>query len=160
MATQTLAAATRAFPVSIYSDDVPIPYPSTPMVGVVTGFGADRLTAAESNFSSLKAGDIIYNTSGGVADIVVGVNTSTQILLAGYSGGGFAIGDSFSIYPGNRNEGCTLYVCGAGDVEVETVGGDIVTFLGVAGAHEPQLIPVQVLKVRAATSATFIIALW
>lgn len=49
-----------------------------------------------------------------------------------------------------------LYVGGAGDLEVTTVGGDTVTFAAASG-----LLPVCVSRVRASgTSATGIIALW
>ncbi len=49
-----------------------------------------------------------------------------------------------------------LYVGGAGDVEVTTVGGDTVTLTGVSG-----VLPLCVARVHAAgTSATDIVALW
>lgn len=59
---------------------------------------------------------------------------------------------------GGVNNGCVLYVGGAGNLKVETVGGDEVTFVGVStGAF----LPVQVVKVFATgTSATNILALW
>ena len=59
---------------------------------------------------------------------------------------------------GGTNNGCVLYVGGAGDLTVDTVGGDTVTFVGVAAGS---FIPVQVKRVYAAgTSATSIVALW
>ena len=59
---------------------------------------------------------------------------------------------------GGVNNGCVLYVGGAGNLKVETVGGDEVTFVGIStGAF----LPVQVVKVFATgTSATNILALW
>lgn len=58
--------------------------------------------------------------------------------------------------PQDRN-GVLLYVGGAGNLTVETVGGDTVTFNGLlAGAF----IPVRVTKVKAATTATNILALY
>lgn len=157
---QTLAAATRAFPVTIYSDDVPIPYPNKGTNGVATGGGPKFLLDTTVNFFNLgiRAGDIIYNLATGDADIVSGVSSATRLEIAGFSTG-FSGTDTYVIYPGGQNEGCTLYIGGAGSVEVETVGGDIVTFIGLS-ITEAQILPVQVLKVRKGTSATFVVALW
>ena len=59
---------------------------------------------------------------------------------------------------GGVNNGCVLYVGGAGNIKVETVGGDEVTFVGI---NTGTFLPVQVVKVFAtATSATNILALW
>jgi hypothetical protein len=156
MATQKLQVG-RAFPVTIFSDDVNIPFPQVSTSGVATGgtFGAIvEDTTADFIQGQINPGDIIYNTTVGTADIVVGIVSPTQLELAS---GGFAPGDDYIIYAGNNHQGCVLYIGGAGNLEVETVGGDIVTFNGV---QTGQFIPVNVMKVRAATSASFIIALW
>lgn len=59
---------------------------------------------------------------------------------------------------GGVNNGCVLYVGGAGDVKVKTVGGDEVTFTGIQAGT---FMPVQVVRVYATgTSATSIVALW
>jgi hypothetical protein len=51
----------------------------------------------------------------------------------------------------------TLYVGGAGDVAVTTVGGDTVTFSAMAAGT---ILPVLVTQVKAATTATLIIRLY
>ncbi len=59
---------------------------------------------------------------------------------------------------GGTNNGCVLYIGGAGNVKVETVGGDEVTFVGI---NTGTFLPVQVVKVFATgTSATNVLALW
>jgi hypothetical protein len=59
---------------------------------------------------------------------------------------------------GGVNNGCVLYIGGAGNLKVETVGGDEVTFVGI---NTGTFLPVQVVKVFATgTSATNILALW
>ena len=59
---------------------------------------------------------------------------------------------------GGTNNGCVLYIGGFGDLRVETVGGDTVTFVGVLGGT---FFPVQVKRVYATgTTATNIVALW
>lgn len=63
-----------------------------------------------------------------------------------------------SVSGGTSNNGCVLYVGGAGDLTVDTVGGDAVTFVAVPAGS---FIPVQVTRVYAAgTTATSIVALW
>jgi len=66
---------------------------------------------------------------------------------------------SISTAPGaSKNNGCVLFVGGAGNLKVRTVGGDDVTFNGI---NTGAFIPVQVVRVFATgTSATNIIALW
>jgi len=65
---------------------------------------------------------------------------------------------SVSTQDGSGNNGCVLYVGGAGNLRVTTVGGDDVVFAGVAAGS---FIPVQVVKVWATnTTATNILALW
>ena len=59
---------------------------------------------------------------------------------------------------GGVNNGCILYVGGAGNVKVLTTGGDEVTLFS---AQAGLVIPVKVLKVFATgTTATNIVALW
>jgi hypothetical protein len=63
-----------------------------------------------------------------------------------------------SVSGGTSNNGCVLYVGGAGDLKVDTVGGDAVTFVAVPAGS---FIPVQVTRVYSTgTSATSIVALW
>ena len=63
-----------------------------------------------------------------------------------------------SISGGTSNNGCVLYVGGAGDLKVDTVGGDAVTFVAVPAGS---FIPVQVKRVYSTgTTATSIVALW
>lgn len=59
---------------------------------------------------------------------------------------------------GGKNNGCVLYIGSAGDIRVETVGGDDVTFKGV---NAGQFFPVNVVKVfSTGTTADEIVALW
>lgn len=59
---------------------------------------------------------------------------------------------------GGSNNGCVLYVGGAGNLKVLTVGGDEVTLIAVPVGT---FVPVQVLRVFATgTTATNIVALW
>ena len=59
---------------------------------------------------------------------------------------------------GGTNNGCVLYVGTAGNLRVQTVGGDDVTFNNI---NTGAFIPVQVVKVYATgTTAGSILALW
>jgi hypothetical protein len=157
MATQKLQVG-RAFPVNIYSNDVNIPFPQVSTSGTATGGSLNYLEDSGADFiqGGINPGDIIYNLSQQSADIVVGINSPTQIEVAGYIGGTFP-GDNYIIYAGNNHQGCVLYIGIGGDLEVETVGGDIVTLSNVASG---QFIPVQVMKVTLNTTALDILALW
>ncbi len=65
---------------------------------------------------------------------------------------------SVSTQDGAGNNGCVLYVGGAGDIKVTTAGGDTVVFVGLLAG---MFVPVQVLRVWATdTTATDIVALW
>lgn len=66
---------------------------------------------------------------------------------------------SVSTDPGaGKNNGCVLFVGGAGNIKVKTIGGDEVTFNGI---NTGAFIPVQVVRVFATgTTATNILALW
>lgn len=157
MATQKLQVG-RAFPVNIFSDDVDIPFPALSASGSATVSNATKLEDSTADFiqGAINPGDIIYNLSTGLADVVSGVDSPTIITLGGFSTG-FTSGDTYVIYAGNNHQGCVLYIGGSGDLEVQTVGGDNVTFVGVTAG---QFIPVNVMKVKESTSASDIIALW
>lgn len=59
---------------------------------------------------------------------------------------------------GGSNNGCVLYVGGAGNLKVLTIGGDEVILPNVQAGT---FVPVQVLRVFATgTTATSIVALW
>ena len=59
---------------------------------------------------------------------------------------------------GGTNNGCVLYVGGAGNLKVLTVGGDEVTLIAVPVGT---FVPVNVLRVfSTGTTATNIVALW
>jgi hypothetical protein len=63
-----------------------------------------------------------------------------------------------SVSGGEINEGNCLYIGGAGDVKVTTIGGDDVTFKAVPVGT---ILQVKVIKVFATgTTATNILALW
>ena len=156
MATQKLQAG-RALYVTFYSDTVNIPYPEVVVQGGTVS--TTDLTILEDNnvdfqTNGVEPGDIIWNLSSGDSCSVVGVNGSSRLLTDSLLG--FSAGDVYWIYK-NSNEGCVLFSGSGGNLEVETVGGDIVTFTNVPAGT---FVPVQVLKVRKLTSATDVIALW
>jgi hypothetical protein len=154
MSTQKLQVG-RALAV-IKSDTVDIPFPALVTSGNATGGSATSLVNSGATFitSGVQVGDIIYNVSTLAAAIVTGVNSDTTLLT---SGGAFAASQNYVIYSGENNNGCVLYIGGAGNLAIQTVGGDTVTLVGVTAG---QFIPVQVMKVLSATTATNILALW
>jgi hypothetical protein len=121
----------------------------------------DILDDPEATFitNGVAVGDIVYFpiSATPVCATVIKVISETQLLLNQSIGpyGGWS--EFYNLYDGSFSEGCVLYVGGAGDVSVTTVGGNDVTFKGI---NAGQFIPVNVVKVTASTTATDIIALW
>ncbi len=135
-----------------------------PNVAAVTTSGtassipvSSRLLDTTASFITdlVKVGDIIY--TGTQASKVVEVISETLLEIDGPTIG---VGTAYTIYSqaDNPSNGCTLYVGLAGNLTVETVGGDVVQFTGVPTGS---FIPVQVLKVMSTgTDAQNIVALW
>jgi hypothetical protein len=147
----------RAWEVSP-SDDAPIP-----QIMVVDGLqtvvsiSGNTITvdpAIDLVTLGFVRGMIIVNPGGDSAIITsVGGNELTLNIPAT----AFPATSKFNAYGGNNN-GCLLYVGGAGNLEVKTAGGDKVTFSNVA---EGFVLPVNVIQVFATgTTATNIVALW
>jgi hypothetical protein len=149
----------------IPTDNANVPYPALISSGTNTSAVANQLVNTTGNFINLnvKTGDIVYNTTDGSAATVVSVTSATVIVL---NADIFAAsGKVYTIYQAspqtsNENPGCFLYVGGAGNVRVTTIGQDIVTFTAVPVGT---VLPVQVVKVHSSgsgTTATLINALW
>lgn len=156
MATQKLQVG-RALAV-IPSDYADIPFPAVTISSTVTTASGFTLTDSNADFIALgvKAGDIVYNTTAFTAATVQSVQSATTLVLnvSGY----IIASDSYVLYNGQNNNGCVLYVGGAGDIAVTTVGGDEVKFTALLAG---QFIPVQTLKIaQTGTSATDVLALW
>lgn len=154
----TFSRALRVIP----SDNALIPSPYLIHTGANTGVATNKLITITGDFvfDNIKVGDIVYNISAGTAATVVSVDSETQITLNAniFTTGG----QSFKIYQqssqtGLGNQGSFLYVGGAGNVTVTTIGGDDVTFNAVPVGT---ILYVQVLAVKSSTTATLINALW
>lgn len=146
----------------IKSDDANIPFPQVTASGKSTDVVADSLVDSTKNFNDLnvKAGDIVYNTSDSTAATVIEVVDDTTILLNADIFG--AADKDYHLYAASAqntigNRGCNIYVGGTGTLVVVTADENAVTFNGVPAGT---VLPVQVLKVKAASTATGIIALW
>jgi hypothetical protein len=147
----------RAQPI-VKNDTYNFPNPALKKLSsAITGGTTTQIIDSTADFIALniQIGDMVYNSTGGTYSVVTGITNATTLTIADAIA---ATGNSYSIYAYNSFESAVLYVGGAGNVAVETVGGDVVTFNGVTAG---QFLPVQVLKVKSTgTSATNIIALW
>lgn len=147
----------------IPSDNVVIPTPYLIHAGANTGVATNKLITITGDFvfDNIKAGDVVYNISSSTAATVVAVDSQTQLTLNAniFTTGG----QTFRVYQqssqtGLGNTGAFLYVGGAGNVAVTTIGGDDVTFNAVPIGT---VLPVQVLKLKSSgTTATLVNALW
>jgi len=155
----TFSRALKAIP----SDNAVIPSPYLIHTGVNTSVVTNKLITITGDFifDNVKEGDVVYNTSSSTAATVVTVDSGTQITLNAniFTTGG----QLFRIYQqssqtGLGNTGAFLYVGGAGNVAVTTIGGDDVVFNAVPIGT---VLPVQVLKLKSTgTTATLVNALW
>lgn len=147
----------------IPSDNAVVPSPYLIHTGVNTSVVTNKLITVTGDFifDNIKTGDVVYNISGSSAATVVTVDSETQITLNAniFTTGG----QTFRIYQqspqtGLGNTGAFLFIGGAGNVAVTTIGGDDVTFNATPIGT---VLPVQVLKVKSTgTTATLINALW
>jgi hypothetical protein len=146
---------TRALELPFYSDTVNIPFPNVVKTGTNTSVVANKLVDSTANFSGIQVGDTVYNSNDLILAYVVAVENNTTLLLSddAFTSGGAA----YTIYQG-QNYGCYIYVpaASAGNIEVETIGGDIVTFFAPPGG----VLPVQVFKIMSGTSINDLVALW
>jgi hypothetical protein len=147
----------------IKSDNANIPYPAVSSSGTNTSVTVDSLVDSAATFvtNNVATGDIVYNTTDGTAATVVSVTSQTTLVL---NADIFTATDkAFVVYTAspqtsNVNPGCNLYIGGAGNVKVTTIGGDIVTFTAVPVGS---VLPVQVIKLHGTgTTATLVDALW
>jgi hypothetical protein len=155
----TFSRALRIIP----SDNANIPFTNVVKAGVTTGVLANRLKDNNGNFvvNRVSVGDIVYNTTTLVAATITGLIDSTAVSLNAdiflVAGEGYVIYQASS-QTGIGNAGAFLYVGGAGNVAVTTIGGDDVIFNAVPIGT---VLPVQVLKLKSTgTTATLINALW
>ena len=157
MAYQKLQAG-RALAV-IPSDTVDIPnIAAVTTTGTSTSEATLKLIDDDGDFivKEVKVNDIVY--AGDVAAIVTAIDNATTLSVSVT----VPISTAYTIYSQKNNpqNGCVLYVGGAGNLSVTTVGGDTVQFTGLAAG---QFIPVQVLRVNSTVgepAASSIIALW
>jgi hypothetical protein len=157
----TFTRALRVIP----TDNADVPTPYVISTGTNTSAVTNQLVNTAGNFINLNVavGDIVYNTTDGTAATVVSVTSATVIVLNANIFA--ATGKNYVIYQDSPqtsggNNGCFLFIGGAGNVAVTTIGGDDITFNAVPVGT---ILPVQVLKVKASgsgTTATLINALW
>jgi len=153
--------ALRALKV-IPSDDANVPFPATVTAGANDSVTVNSLVDSTATFitDGVTTGDIVYNTTAGLAATVVTVNSQTTLTLNADIF--LAFPEDFTIYTGNSNTGsrtpCVFFVGGAGNATVVTEGGDTVLFKSLQSG---QFIPVSVTRILSiGTNALDIVALW
>jgi hypothetical protein len=147
----------------IKSDNADVPFPAENSRGTNTSVTEGSLVDSSATFvtNNVATGDIVYNTTDGTAATVVSVTSQTTLVL---NANIFtATAKTFVVYTAspqtsNGNPGCYIYVGGAGNVKVTTIGGDIITFTATPVG---QVLPVQIIKLHSTgTTATLVNALW
>jgi len=137
----------------IASDTINIPNVAGPSAsGTTDGTTTNKLVDSSASFTSNLLGYIVYSGTQ-VAKVTAVDDAGTLSLSADI----IISGESYTLYADDNN-GCVLYAGSGGNIRVLTVGGDDVTFVGIApGAF----VPVQVRRVfDSGTGPSDIIALW
>lgn len=143
--------------IAIIPDDTyNFPNPALKVVSSVSTAAPSSISLTDTTVDfvalGVQLGDLV--SIGGAYSVVEFITTNTLTLADAIS----AASTPYSIYKYNYYEAAVLQAGSAGDINVETVGGDIVQFFGISAG---QFIPVQVLKVlNTGTTVTNIIALW
>jgi len=157
----TYSRVLRAHP----SDNADIAYPNAIASGVSTStIGTNIIVDVNGDFvnKGVKTGDVIHNDTLSTAATVVTVSSDGQTLVLN-ADIFLALGQSYIVYAmssqsSQGNPGCVLYIGGAGNVSVVTIGGEQIGFTGLAAGT---ILPVQVRRLRATgTTATNVNALW
>ncbi len=141
----------------IPSDNALIPFPAIRESGVTTSTSTNKLIDSSANFliQEAKVGDIVYNLTDETAATVIAVDSNTALTL---NANIMTSGKTYILYQGGNNNGCVLYIGGAGDINVLTSGNTTGAFDDYAASN---FFPVSVLQVfETGTSATLINALW
>ena len=149
----------------IPSDNAVIPNPIEISSGTNTSTTAGELIDSAALFvtNNVSVGDVVYNRTDGTAATVVTVTGETTIVLNANIFA--ATAKVYKIYQnsaqsGLPNQGCFLYIGGAGAVNVVTLAQETVTISGLTAGS---ILPLQVSKLNSAsngTTATLIVALW
>ena len=127
----------------------------------VNPLGYSELIDDTKDFIALgiRVGDVLYNTTGvAAATITAIINESTLQLNSGIL---TSTEQDYIIYQqsaasGIGNEGCYLYFSEETEAKVVTIGGDIVTFIGIGGGS---VLPIQLIGCESIKDG-YGIALW
>jgi len=155
----TFSRALRVIP----SDNAVVPSVQQISTGTNTSAVTNQLVNSAGNFINLNVavGDVVYNTTDSTAATVVSVSSASVIVLNADIFA--ATSKTYVIYQqsaqtGSGNTGAFLFIGGAGNVAVTTLGNDEIIFNAVPVGT---ILAVQVLKVKSTgTTATLINALW
>ena len=133
-----------------------IPFPNLVSDNSLSAIVGGLLTF-DNPLENVEVGDIVYSYNDNQGATVVKVISDTEIEIN--QSGFTSIGPEVLIFKGGQNEGCVLYAGNSGshDVQVETAGGDIVTFHKIAAS---MFIPVNVKRVITANGTAKFVALW
>jgi hypothetical protein len=147
----------------IPSDNANIPFPASIEIGTNTSVTASYLVDSTATFvtNHVATGDIVYNlTDGTAATVLVVVNETTLLLNSDIFQ---ATSKNYNLFQASSqttigNQGCNLYVGGAGNITVVTIGQDVITFNAVIVGS---VLPIQIIKLLSTgTTATLVNALW
>jgi len=148
----------RAIPI-IQDDDINMPNPANAgLSGTSEVSDVYLLVDNDAVFTTNLIGNTVIST-GSLATVTGFIDENTLILSDDIASGG-AI---YTLYVPTPNEGFSIYIPQGsnGNLQIMTVGGDVVTFPGAGDKNASMILPVQALRVlEAQTALSGLIALW
>jgi hypothetical protein len=146
----------------IPSNTVNIPNPAgLGLEGVTDNADTNKLIVLDEIFTTNLLGAIVVNTTTtGIANVIGFESTKILLLDADIFASG---GENFAIYNSDNNQGCAIYIPAqtVGELQVLTVGGDVIIFRACGDSNASSILPVNVLRVfDTDTDLTDLIALW
>ena len=151
----------RATPI-ILSDTINMPHPANAGLSGISQ-ASDEYLLVDNNavFTTNLIGNTVICNSG-LATVTGFIDENTLILSDDLASSG---GIPYTLYVPTPNEGFSIYIPSgttiASTIKLLTVGGDVVSFVGVGDANSSMILPVQALRVFSSdTTIGNLIALW
>jgi len=149
----------RAIPI-IQNDTINMPNPANAgLTGVTLGGYTNLLNDSTVTFTTNMIGNTVI-CDGALATVIGFIDEHTLSLSDDIAS---ASGLTYTLYVPTPNEGFSIYIPGGsnGNLQIMTVGGDVVTFTLAGDKNASMILTVQALRVlETETALSNLIALW
>lgn len=147
----------------ILDDNINMPHPASAGVSSITSGGQSPFQLKDTTFPAPFNINMIGSTvicDGSLAVVTGFINNQTLVISKDLS---YTNGLPYTIYAPNQNEGFSIYIpsTSPNNLQIMTVGGDVITFSLVGDSNASMILPVQAVRVlEDNTALNDLIALW